>query len=134
MLIGPGRWGTAMPSLGIPVNFNEIKNVSVLCELALMHENLSPDISLGTHFFNDLVEMQIMYMSMNIISGGNLFNRHYITDAHNMLPDIIPSCADMADTVFVVDAASIKQDYVCYIHADAVKQKGMVFFRKGDEK
>ena len=134
MLIGPGRWGTAMPSLGIPVNFNEIKNVSVLCELALMHENLSPDISLGTHFFNDLVEMQIMYISMNIMSPGNLFNRHFITGAHNLLPDIIPAGAAMADTVFVVDAASIKQDYACYIHADTVKQKGMVFFRKGDEK
>ena len=134
MLIGPGRWGTAMPSLGIPVNFNEIKNVSILCELALMHENLSPDISLGTHFFNDLVEMQIMYMSMNIISAGNLFNRHYITGAHNLLPDIIPARAAMADAVFVVDAASIKQGYACYIHADTVKQKGMVFFRKGDEK
>ena len=130
MLIGPGRWGTAMPSLGIPVRFNEIKNVSVLCELASMHENLSPDISLGTHFFNDLVEMQIMYMSMNIISDGSLFNSHYITGAHNMLPDIMPGSRAMADAVFVVDAASIKPDCACFIHADTVKQKGMVFFSK----
>jgi len=39
-----------------------------------------------------------------------------------------------ANTVFVVDAASVKQDFACYIHAGTVKQKGMVFFRKGDEK
>ena len=39
-----------------------------------------------------------------------------------------------ANTVFVVDAASVKQDFACYIHADTVKQKGMVFFRKEDEK
>ncbi len=133
MLIGPGRWGTAMPALGIPVKFNEIKHVSVLCELALMHENLSPDISLGTHFFNDLVEMQIMYMSMNMASSGNLFNRHYITGAHNMLLDIFPASAAMVETVFVVDAAAIKQDYACYIHADTAKQKGMVFFMKGSK-
>jgi hypothetical protein len=130
LLIGPGRWGTAMPSLGIPVNFNEIKHVSVLCELGSMHENLSPDISLGTHFFNDLVEMQIMYMSMNMVRSNNLFNRRCITGARNMLADIIPDCAAMADAVFVINTSSIKQDYSCYIHADAVKQKGMVFFRK----
>ncbi|MFA7230726.1 MAG: PEP/pyruvate-binding domain-containing protein, partial [Victivallaceae bacterium] len=134
MLIGPGRWGTAMPSLGIPVNFNEIKNVSVLCELAFMHENLSPDISLGTHFFNDLVEMQIMYMSMNTANSSNLFNRDYITGTHNLLSEIIPAGRAMADSVFVVDATSVRPGYDCYIHADTVKQQGMVFFWKRDEK
>ena len=64
LLAGPGRWGTKMPALGIPVAFSEIKNVSVLCELVIMHEGLTPDISLGTHFFNDLVEMGIVYMGI----------------------------------------------------------------------
>ena len=63
MLIGPGRWGTTMPELGIPVSFNEIRNTTVLCELVMMHEGLVPDLSLGTHFFNDLVEMDILYMA-----------------------------------------------------------------------
>jgi len=51
MLVGPGRWGTSMPSLGVPVSFAEINTASVVCELALMHEGLVPDVSLGTHFF-----------------------------------------------------------------------------------
>ena len=55
LIIGPGRWGTKMPSLGIPVSFSEIRNVAGLCELVTMHEGLTPDISLGTHFFSDLV-------------------------------------------------------------------------------
>jgi len=56
MLAGPGRWGTTMPLLGVPVSFAEIDTVSVLCEIVAMRENLVPDVSLGTHFFNDLVE------------------------------------------------------------------------------
>ena len=57
MLLGPGRWGTSSPSLGIPVNFAEVNGVSVIGEIAEMHEGLVPDISLGTHFFNNIVEL-----------------------------------------------------------------------------
>ena len=59
ILIGPGRWGTAMPSLGIPVSFSEINNVTVLVEVAYEGGNLMPDLSFGTHFFQDLVEGDI---------------------------------------------------------------------------
>jgi hypothetical protein len=45
----------------------------------------------------------------------------------------MPGCQSMAGSVFVVDTAAIKPDYACFIHADTVKQKGMVFFRKGKD-
>lgn len=61
MLIGPGRWGTTTPSLGVPVSFAEIDTATVLCEIVAMREDLVPDVSLGTHFFNDLVEMDVLY-------------------------------------------------------------------------
>ena len=57
-LAGPGRWATTHPSLGVPVEFQDINRVSIICEIAEMHENLSPDASLGTHFFNDIVEFE----------------------------------------------------------------------------
>ena len=53
VLIGPGRWGSSTPSLGIPVSFSEINNASVVIEVDTLHEGLIPDLSLGTHFFND---------------------------------------------------------------------------------
>jgi len=64
LLIGLGRWGTKSPSLGVPVSFNEIDRVSVLCEIVAMRDDLIPDVSLGTHFFNDLVEMDILYLAV----------------------------------------------------------------------
>ncbi|HEQ60347.1 MAG TPA: pyruvate, phosphate dikinase, partial [Firmicutes bacterium] len=53
MLLGPGRWGTTTPSLGIPVSFGEISAVSILCEIVAMRDGLIPDVSLGTHFFSE---------------------------------------------------------------------------------
>ena len=64
MLIGPGRWGTSMSSLGVPVKFAEINTVTVMCELVEMNENLVPDVSLGTHFFNDIVEFRMLYIAL----------------------------------------------------------------------
>jgi hypothetical protein len=52
ILLGPGRWGTTTPSLGIPVGFHEISNVSVLVEIAYEGGNLMPELSFGTHFFS----------------------------------------------------------------------------------
>ena len=54
-----------MPMLGVPVSFSEIDTVAVLCEIVAMRENLVPDVSLGTHFFNDLVEMDMLYFAVD---------------------------------------------------------------------
>ena len=75
MLIGPGRWGTTTPSLGVPVSFAEIDTASVLCEIVAMRDDLVPDVSLGTHFFNDLVEMDILYLALFPDRKDNFWNR-----------------------------------------------------------
>jgi len=64
MIIGPGRWGTTSPELGIPISFPEIKSVDVICEISAMHEYLVPDLSLGSHFFNELIETDILYFAI----------------------------------------------------------------------
>ncbi len=64
MLIGPGRWGTSTPSLGVPVSFSEINHISVLVEISGAAAGMSPDLSFGTHFFHDLVETQIFYVAV----------------------------------------------------------------------
>jgi hypothetical protein len=64
LLLGPGRWGTTTPSLGVPVAFAEISNIAVLGEIAFPEGNLMPDLSFGTHFFQDLVETDIFYVAL----------------------------------------------------------------------
>lgn len=62
LLIGPGRWGTADPWLGIPVNWDQISNVQVMVETDL--KNFVIDASQGAHFFHNITSFKIGYLTI----------------------------------------------------------------------
>jgi hypothetical protein len=64
MLLAPGRIGTSSPELGVPVKFAEICNMSIACEVAYDGAGYMPELSFGSHFFQDLVEADIFYASI----------------------------------------------------------------------
>lgn len=64
LLAGPGRWGTSTPSLGIPASFAEINTADILVEVATPTTEVMPDLSLGTHFFSEMVEADMMYVAL----------------------------------------------------------------------
>jgi len=127
MLIGPGRWGTRMPELGVPVSFSEIKNVAILCEVARMHEGLNPDLSLGTHFFNDLVDMDILYMGISPLQAGSVLNESLLKYAPNRLLKLLPEAAPYAEMIRVVDSHDVAQEQRLLLRADTLEQRGVVF-------
>ena len=57
--VGPGRWGTSTPDLGVRVGYGDIYNTRALVELAGEGIGPAPEPSFGTHFFQDLVESNI---------------------------------------------------------------------------
>ncbi len=122
MLLGPGRWGTTTPSLGVPVNFSEINTVSVLCEIVAMRDDLVPDVSLGTHFFNELVELDILYCALFPGRPGNVLNDRLLEEAPNRLPELLPDAARWAPVVRVVDTASLPGGPF-RLTADVLKQR-----------
>lgn len=128
LLVGPGRWGTAEPSLGVPVAFAEISRVTALCEVIEMREGLVPDVSLGTHFFNDLVEMQVLYLALIPGKEGNFVNANLIEQAPNRLPILIPKEAAWAMAVRVIDPADIPGGRALRLHADALRQSAICYF------
>ncbi|MFW5985796.1 MAG: phosphoenolpyruvate synthase, partial [Halanaerobiales bacterium] len=85
ILIGPGRWGSSTPSLGIPVKFADINRAAVLMEVAFNPGNLIPELSFGTHFFQDLVEAEILYVALFPDKEGSIFNRRYLQKLTNMV-------------------------------------------------
>jgi hypothetical protein len=127
VLVGPGRWGTSTPSLGVPVQFAEINGVGVICEIAAMHEGLVPDVSLGTHFFNDLVEMDMLYMAVYPEREGYVVNSSLLADAPNQLRALAPDAGAWEETVRVIDGANIGGGRRLLLHVDAVKQQGVVY-------
>ena len=133
MLIGPGRWGTTTPSLGVPVAFAEIDTVAVLCEIVAMREDLVPDVSLGTHFFSDLVECDMLYLALFPDRKGNHWNREFFETAPNRLGELLPDAARWSDAIRVIDfpalsadgpalklaANSVEQQAICYLEQPA---------------
>lgn len=67
ILIGPGRWGTRDPFIGIPVNWSQISNAKVIVETSL--EEFPLDASLGSHFFHNVTSMNVGYFSIQHDSG-----------------------------------------------------------------
>lgn len=62
MLIGPGRWGSSDPSLGIPVDISRITHARLIVELPFGDRDVEP--SQGSHFFHELTSMRIGYLTL----------------------------------------------------------------------
>jgi len=123
MLLGPGRWGTTTPSLGVPVSFAEINTVSALCEIVAMREDLIPDVSLGTHFFNELVELDILYLALFPDREGNFLNEEFFEKAPNRLTRLVPSAANWAHVVRVIDTADLDGRGQVQLNANNLNQR-----------
>ena len=104
LAIGPGRWGTHMASLGVPVRFSEISHMTAICELMMMHDFLTPDVSLGTHFFGELVEMNVLYFALFPGREGNRLNLAALLAAPNRLAELAPEAAGLEHVLRVVRA------------------------------
>jgi hypothetical protein len=130
-LLGPGRWGTTTPSLGVPVAFAEIDTVAALCEIVAMRDDLVPDVSLGTHFFNELVELDILYCALFPKRQDNLLNGGFFDGAPNRLAELAPDAARWAEVVRVIDAAGLPGGGVLRLGADTIQQT-VVCYRDPD--
>jgi hypothetical protein len=114
--------------IGVPVAFAEISRVTALCEVIEMREGLVPDVSLGTHFFNDLVEAQILYLVLVPGDAGNVVSDDILTSLPNRLTELLPDEAAWADVVRVIDSAVVPPVRAMCLHVDALRQSALCYF------
>jgi hypothetical protein len=126
MLFGPGRWGTTTPEMGVPVSFSEINNITAIAEIAYSEGSLIPELSFGTHFFQDLVEMNIFYMAIYPDQEKVVFNTAWMKNKSNLLAEICPEDKRYAGVVGVYDVGPGKLRLL----ADIVSQKMICFFNE----
>ena len=124
MLIGPGRWGTTTPSLGVPVTFSEINKITVLVEIAYEGGNLMPELSFGTHFFRDLVETDIFYVALFPHKKDVVFNKAGLSRMPNLLETLLPESRKYANVVEVFDFDKEQLQIIF----DVTSQKVVCFF------
>jgi pyruvate,water dikinase len=107
VLMGPGRWGSRGDiKLGVPVTYSDFNNTAALIEIARKKGNYVPELSFGTHFFQDLVESSIRYLPLYPDDPGIVFNEKFLLESPNYLPDILPESAALASTIHVIDVPS----------------------------
>ncbi len=107
MLLAPGRIGTTSPETGVPVKFAEISNIDIICEVSYKKGGYMPELSFGSHFFNDLVEEGIFYAA--IFEDDNIirFDPDLFRDMKNMITDICEDLSDIRDIIRVYDVSNI---------------------------
>ena len=104
MLIVPGRIGTSSPELGIPVVFADISQFSAILEESYSEVGYVPELSFGSHMFQDLVEADIYYGALFENDNRLEFNKELIKDYPNKLHDIDDKLSDeLYDMIHVID-------------------------------
>jgi len=132
VLLGPGRWGTRTPWLGVPVAFYDINRVSVLCEIVAMRENLVPDASLGTHFLNELIEMDILYLALYPQQANNYLDTRFFEESPSKLLELVPEATRWQDAVRVIDTADlVGQGESILLAANALEQEVVCYRDRG---
>ncbi|MGE0079955.1 MAG: PEP/pyruvate-binding domain-containing protein [Thiohalomonadaceae bacterium] len=132
MLIGPGRWGTSSPELGVPVRFADINKVAVLVEVAALHAGMVPDLSFGTHFFQDLVETAIAYVALFPGERDTDYRPEWLerlpSECRVPLPEDVAEDPEVAAVVshYEVSALSL------HVAADVVRQRLFCFQSEDD--
>ncbi|MBN1517374.1 PEP/pyruvate-binding domain-containing protein [Candidatus Sumerlaeota bacterium] len=127
-LIGPGRWGTTTPSLGVPVSFAEINRVAVICEIVGMDKDIVPDVSLGTHFFSELVELDILYLAYFPQKEHNFLNEQFLLETPNKLAELLPDVTiKMEDAIRVIDTEDLPGGRPIFLNAATTEQKAVCF-------
>ncbi|PKP21959.1 MAG: phosphoenolpyruvate synthase [Bacteroidetes bacterium HGW-Bacteroidetes-21] len=76
VLVGPGRWGSSDPWLGIPVKWSQISNARVIVESGLNNFRIDP--SQGTHFFQNLTSFRIGYFTINTYINDGIYDVEFL--------------------------------------------------------
>jgi hypothetical protein len=131
MLMGPGRWGSANLDLGVRVSYADIYNTGVLAELAVAGEDGMPELSYGTHFFQDLVEAGIHALPLHVQEGGATLRWPFFRDSANALPELSPQDSDLAPYLRVIDLEQVTPGRRLNVLMDGSSDKAVGFLVSG---
>ncbi len=102
ILMGPGRWGSRGDiKLGVPVSYSDINNTAMLIEIALEESRYQPDLSFGTHFFQDLVEENIKYLPLYPEDRDVVFKKAFF-QGENILSKLLPAFSHLGEVIKVI--------------------------------
>jgi hypothetical protein len=109
--VGPGRWGSLNTDLGVYVCYSDICHAGALVEVSGKGVGVAPEPSLGTHFFQDLMEAQIFPLAVNLDEPETTFRRDFFYDSPNSISKWI-SCSEVScQAVRLIAVDDYRQGY-----------------------
>jgi len=127
-LMGPGRWGSRGDiRLGVRVTYSDINNSALLIEIARKVGNYVPDLSFGTHFFQDLVEANIRYLALYPDEEGAIFAQDFFKKSANSLAALLPEYEYLSHVVKVIDVRAITDGCEVNVVMDAENEMALGF-------
>jgi hypothetical protein len=125
--VGPGRWGTVNPDLGVYVSYSEIYNTRALIELAGKGIGSAPEPSFGTHFFQDLVEAHIFPLAVYLDDEDAILNRDFFYHTPNRLLDIAPKEKGLEGSLRLISVADFRPNQHIDLVMDNEKGRAVAF-------
>jgi hypothetical protein len=109
--VGPGRWGSLNTDLGVYVCYSDICHAGALVEVSGKGVGVAPEPSLGTHFFQDLMEAQIFPLAVNLDDPEAVFRRDFFYDSPNCIAEWISCSEASCQAVRLIAVADYRQGF-----------------------
>lgn len=117
LLMVPGRIGTSSPELGVPTNFSDISGFEAICEIEEKNAGYNPELSYGSHIFQDLVEAEILYTAAFMNEKTKVYEPSKLEKYPNILEEF-EGCDEVKGIVSVYDLTNAG----CELYNDLEKE------------
>lgn len=129
VLIGPGRWGSRGDiRLGVQVTYSDINHSAMLIEVAARRGSYVPELSFGTHFFQDLVESAIRYLPIFPDDPDTIFDVNFLQTRPSVLAAMLPKYAHLERAIRVIDVAEATGGLTLRVLMNADQEQALGMF------
>jgi hypothetical protein len=125
ILMGPGRWGSKDPRMGIKVGYSAISHTQMLIEIGRPNQGFVLEASFGSHFFQDLVESNIQYLALYPDDDPDNYNEGFLLANSNFLTKILPEFAAFKDVVRVIHVPDVAGGRLLNVAMDGERQEAL---------
>ena len=133
ILVGPGRWGSSNSDLGVPLDYGDFYNSRALVELTGQGIGAAPEPSLGTHFFQDLMESQIYPLAIYLDDSKTIMARRFFYNMPNHLADYDSADNGIQECLRLIRVSDYRKNHFLRIVMNEEKSQATAFLVK-DEK
>jgi hypothetical protein len=131
--VGPGRWGTSSPDLGVHIGYADIYNTRALIELSGQGVGTAPEPSFGTHFFQDLMEAQIYPLAIYLDDEDAVFNRKFFYKTPNRLLERINTDKKLLKSLRLIAVEDFRPNHHLSLVMDDEKGRAVAYLEANEE-